>query len=212
MLGALAAGSLGRLAAYLVVVSVGTLLTAFALGTAGIAAGLYYLPHGTFASALLFLLAEAVRRRRAASADFFKPDADMPRKALWGGLYFVAAIAAAGLPPLSGFIGKFLILRAAPDRPWVWAVILVAALAGVIALARAGSRLFFNARAATAPPPDGAPEAHSAWRELIACGGLLGLILALTLGAGPAFDFAQATALQLADPAAYIAAVLGSRP
>lgn len=220
MLGVLAASSLGRLAAWLMVASVGTLLIAFALGrqgtvgSAGIAAGLYYLPHGTFATALLFLLAEALRRRRPASADSFAPDADMPRHALWGGLFFVAAVAAAGLPPLSGFVGKFLILKAAAGQPWVWAVILVSALAGVIALARAGTRLFFSARSVDPmlpplAPPQPAYESHSAVRELVASGGLLGLIFALTLGAGPAVDFTRATALQLADPAAYIAAVLG---
>jgi multicomponent K+:H+ antiporter subunit D len=226
-LGALAAQNLRRLTAWLVVASVGTLLTAFALdGTAGIAAGLYYLPHGTFAAALLFLLAEAVARRRPASADFFAADADMPRHALWGGLYFAAAVAIAGLPPLSGFVGKLLILRAAPvdplhpAHPVVWAVILVAALASVIALSRAGSRLFFNTRTAEeqaagvpAAPidalPEEPPDPPSGPRELTAILGLLGLILALTLAAGPAVDFTQATARQLADPAAYIAAVLG---
>ena len=214
MVGALAASSLGRLAAWLVVASVGTLLIAFGLGqhgSAGIAAGLYYLPHGTFAAALLFLLAEALRRRRPASADSFAADADMPRHALWGGLFFVAAVATAGLPPLSGFVGKFLILNAATGYPWVWAVILVSALAGLIALSRAGTRLFFSARSAdSAAPPLPVYEPHSAARELVAIGGLLGLIFALTLGAGPAVEFTQATAAQLADPAAYIAAVLGS--
>jgi len=197
-----------------VVASVGTLLIAFGLGqhgSAGIAAGLYYLPHGTFAAALLFLLAEALRRRRPASADSFAADADMPRHALWGGLFFVAAVATAGLPPLSGFVGKFLILNAATGYPWVWAVILVSALAGLIALSRAGTRLFFSARSAdSAAPPLPVYEPHSAARELVAIGGLLGLIFALTLGAGPAVEFTQATAAQLADPAAYIAAVLGS--
>jgi multicomponent K+:H+ antiporter subunit D len=213
-LGALAAERLGRLAAYLVVASVGTLLIAFAFGPAGIAAGLYYLPHSTFAAALLFLLAEAVKRRRPVHGDSFKPDADMPRHALWGGLFFAAAIVAAGLPPLSGFVGKFLILRAATGQPWVWLAILLAALAGLVALARAGSWLFFNAKSADpalapAMAPSAADEPHSAARELVAIGGLLGLVLALTLAAGPAVEFTRATAGQLADPAAYIAAVLG---
>ena len=230
MLGALAADSLRRLAAWLVIASVGTLLTAFALGThdvvGGIAAGLYYLPHGTFAAALLFLLAEGIARRRPASADSFAPCIDMPRHALWGGLFFAAAVAAAGLPPLSGFLGKFMILRAAQGHPaqaWIWGVLLVAALAGVIALARAGSRLFFSTRtveAAHAAPqeapidrlPDEPPDPPSAPRELTAILGLLGLILALTVAAGPAHDFTRAAAAQLADPAAYIAAVLGGSP
>jgi len=214
-LGALAAQNLRRLAAYLVVISVGTLLAAFALGTAGVAAGLYYLPHGSFAVALLFLLAEAVRRRRPASADAFAADVDMPHPALWGGLFFAAAVAVAGLPPLAGFLGKFFILRAAAGQPWqwwVWVAILVSALAGLIALARAGSRLFFSARSVatgSVPAADSLLEPHSARRELLAIGGLLGLILALTVGAGPAVEFAEAAAAQLADPAAYIAAVLG---
>ena len=216
MLGALAAESLGRLAAYLVVASVGTLLTAFTLGAAGIAAGLYYLSHGTFASAALFLLADAIRRRRPANADRLRPGPDLPRHALWGALFFVAAIAAAGLPPLSGFLGKFLLLRAAPGQPLVWLVILLGALAGVIALAGAGSRLFLSSSTADGAPlqqplPLGAAGAPTP-RELLAVSGLLGLIAALTLGAGPAVEFAQATAAQLLAPAAYIHAVLGVTP
>ncbi|MDD2918089.1 monovalent cation/H+ antiporter subunit D [Rhodoferax sp.] len=219
-LGALAADSLGRLSGYLVLVSVGTLLSAVAVGTDGIAAGLYYLPHSTFTAALLFLLADAIKRRRPGSGDHLIPDADMPRHALWGGLFFAAAVAAAGLPPLSGFIGKFLILRAAPGQPWVWAVILLAALLALMALARAGSQVFFNSLPATGAAAAKAsksasgvvtPGASTA-RDLLAIGGLLGLILALTLFAGPAFEFAHATARQLAEPAHYINAVLGAKP
>ncbi|WP_296493871.1 monovalent cation/H+ antiporter subunit D [Rhodoferax sp.] len=216
-LGVLAADNLARLSGYLVLVSVGTLLSGIALGTAGIAAGLYYLPHSTFTAALLFLLADAIKRRRLLHGDSFMPDADMARHALWGGLFFAAAVAVSGLPPLSGFVGKFLILRAAPGQPWVWAVILLAALLAVVALARAGSQVFFNA-AGVRPdtpsllPANAAAQAIASGRELMAVGGLLGLILALTGFAGPAVDFAQATAQQLAEPMRYISAVLGVKP
>ncbi len=205
MLGALAADRLKRLTAWLVIASVGMLLIAFSLGTEGIAAGLYYLPHSTFAAALMFLMAEAVARRRPASADFFTPDADLPRAALWGGLFFAAAVAIAGLPPLAGFLGKFFILRAAAEQPLVWAVVLIAALIGIVAVARAGSRLFFSTR--TGEPP--AAELGSASRELVAVAGLLALLVLLAVAAGPTVDFTRAIAAQLADPLAYIAAVLG---
>jgi len=212
MLGALAAENLRRLAAWLVVASIGMLLTAFALDANGIAAGLYYLPHSTFAAALLFLLAEGIARRRPARADLFSPDRDMHGFRLWGGMFFLAAVASAGLPPLSGFLGKFMILRAAGEhaaQAIVWPVILVAALAGVIALARAGSSLFFrtkNLGAGTGRQqvrPAGSPH------ELTAIAGLFLLILALTVAAGPVVEFTRATAAQLADPIAYIHAVLG---
>ncbi|WP_296542215.1 monovalent cation/H+ antiporter subunit D [Rhodoferax sp.] len=214
-LGVLAADSLGRLSGYLVLVSVGTLLTGISLGTQGIAAALYYLPHSTFTAALLFLLADSIKRRRLLQADSLRPDADMARHALWGGLFFAAAVAVTGLPPLSGFIGKFLILRAAPGQPWIWTVILLAALLAVIAMARAGSQVFFNSLPATDTTATGQPSPaspSSSARELLAIGGLLGLILALTIFAGPALDYAQATAQQLAEPARYISAVLGAKP
>lgn len=209
-LGVLAAADLAKLAAYLVLVSVGTLLTGIAISTDGIAAALYYLPHSTFTAALLFLLADAISRRRPLEGDHIAPGAELPRHVVWGVLFFASAVAAAGLPPLSGFLGKFLLLRATPGHPWVWAVVLLGALMAVIALARAGSRLFLAAK-----PIDASLVAlatSSDTRELVAIGGLLGLILALTVAAGPAVDFAQATAVQLADPARYISAVLTGQP
>ncbi|MDP1525705.1 MAG: monovalent cation/H+ antiporter subunit D [Rhodocyclaceae bacterium] len=221
MIGALAAPNLARMAAWLVIASVGLLLTAFSADTAGIAAGLYYLPHSTFAAALLFLLAEAFKRRRPVSADFFRSERDMPRHALWGGLFFFAAVAATGLPPLSGFLAKFMILRAASDAPAIiWVAILLAALVGTVALARAGSALFFSTRTVESLPP-GAPallvdqhpgeaaDPPTGPRELTAILGLVGLILALTLAAGPAANFADTIALQLSAPELYIHAVLG---
>ncbi len=210
--GALAAGSLANLVAYLVLVSVGTLLTGISVGIPGIAAALYYLPHSTFTAALLFLLTDAIQRRRPLSGDKFTLDADLPRHALWGTLFFASAVAVTGLPPLSGFIGKFLILRVTPEQPWVWAVILLGALLGVIAMARAGSQLFLAAASAAAPAQMPDTPALSDARELLSIGGLLGLILALTAVAGPAVDFANATALQLANPAHYISAVLTGKP
>ncbi|MEO5343586.1 MAG: monovalent cation/H+ antiporter subunit D [Gammaproteobacteria bacterium SHHR-1] len=215
-LGALAVRSLGRLTAYLVILSLGNLLLAFSLGQAGIAAGLYYLPHSTFAAALLFLLGEAIARRRPFSADRLRVDADMPNLPLWGGLFFLAAVIMAGLPPFSGFLGKFLLLRAASGHDamiWIWALVLISALLAIIALARAGSRLFFQTsvtegRALAGTLPGSAASVH----ELVALFGLFGLILLLTLLAGPALEFTQATAEQLLQPALYRDAILNPAP
>ena len=151
MLGALAARSLGQQTAYLVVASVGTLLLAFGLGDReALAAGLYYLPHSTFAAATLFLLIDTIARGRGPLTDRFVPGPEIPRAPLVGGLFFLCAILLAGLPPLSGFLAKFLLLRAALDHPawpWILATVLVAGLLALIALARAGSLLFFRSAA-----------------------------------------------------------------
>ncbi|MFZ3261118.1 MAG: monovalent cation/H+ antiporter subunit D, partial [Thiobacillus sp.] len=148
MLGAVAATALRQQVAYLVVASIGSLLLAFGLGTRdAIAAGLYYLPHSVFAAAALFLLADSIGRARGEFTDRFESGPEMPGARVLGGLFFVAAAAIAGLPPLSGFLGKFMLLKAALDSPllpWVWSVVLATGLAGMIALARSGSLLFYR--------------------------------------------------------------------
>ena len=160
MLGVLAASRLRRQIAYLVVASVGSLLTAFGLGgAAGIGAGLYYLPHSTFATAALFLLADLIARRRGALDDRLDPGPVIPGAVGLGAVFFVAAVAVVGLPPLSGFLGKFMLLRAAlghPALPWVMAVVLGGGLLGLIALARSGSLLFYRPEAEAADAGRGA--------------------------------------------------------
>ncbi len=209
MLGVLAAATLRQQAAYLVVASVGSLLTAFALdSTAGIAAGLYYLPHATFAAAALFLLADVIASRRGDSGDRLAPGPAMPHAPLLGGLFFVTAMQGVGLPPLSGFLGKFLLLRAAlehPAAPWVMAAVLLAGLLGMIALARSGSLLFFR----TLPPEDGAEPLAAA---LVPVVGLLLLGVAMTVFAGPLQAHVASIAEQLSQPYHYVHAVLGGRP
>nr|WP_209262271.1 monovalent cation/H+ antiporter subunit D [Thiorhodococcus minor] len=217
-LGALSADELRRQVGYLVVVSVGLLLTAFGLdSTAGIAAGLYYLVNTTLATAAFFLLADVIACRRGASLDRLTAGPQMRQAGLLGGLFFLAALLMAGLPPLSGFVGKLLVLQAALDAsswPWVLASVLSSGLLAMIALGRSGSVLFF--KTADALPAEAAPSAPvvaslGEWQEtmrLVAVAGLLALCLGLLAASGPVLGFCTATAEQLLHPQGYIQAVL----
>lgn len=210
MLGVLAATALRRQIAYLVVASSGSLLTAFALGSgAGIAAGLYYLPHAAFAAGALFLLADAIAGRRGDCHDRFEADVELADRHLLGALFFVASLLVAGLPPLSGFIGKWLTLQAAIHHPWqywIMGVILVTSLFAMIALARAGSVLFCR----SAPMASGRDNerTQSRSRELLPATALMLLCGAMTIWAGAVDEFTRATAAQLLQPEEYIRAVL----
>ena len=217
MVGVVASTHLRQQTAYLVVASIGTLLITFGLNTsAGIVAGLYYLPHSTFAAAAFFLLADTIAIRRGDMNDKFDPGPDIANKRLLGVLFFLTAILVAGLPPLSGFIGKFLILQAALTQsllPWIMSIVLVTSLLGLIALARSGSLLFYRIQPVDANVHQ--PGAYTTLRtgsvtlELMPILSLLMLCLALVIGAGPVTQFTLATADQLLQPAAYIQAVLG---
>jgi multicomponent K+:H+ antiporter subunit D len=206
-LGALGARTLQMLLAYLMIVSVGTLLAGIALGSpASIAALLYYLIHSTWISAGLFLLADLIARQRGEQAGELAAGPALHQPLLLGGLFFVGAIAVAGLPPFSGFIGKLLLLRAAPmgyPALLLWTTLLLGGLCALVALSRAGSTLFWRAGGQPATS-----VAHDPLRLIAAAGLLLGAPL-LVLGAGPLQAYLQATAEQLLDLAPYLRIVGG---
>jgi len=209
MIGILAARHLDRLVAFSVIGSMGMVMIAIALFTPeGIAAALYYIAHSTLAAATLFLVADMVRGGRADLA--LRAEPALPGAALIAPMYFAAAIAMVGLPPLSGFIGKLLVLDAAIASPlvvWIWAVVLGTSLIGLVGFSRAGSVLFWKA-SATPPAENAEPRPAPGALAYTAVGGLLALLLALTVFAGPAHDYATAIAGQLFETGDYISEVM----
>ena len=116
-----------------------------------------------------------------------------------------------GLPPLSGFVGKILILQALQDRPhWalLWSVVLVGSLFALIGFARAGSILFWKCEADRGEHEPDRPSNDTA--GICAVAALVAGPVLLALFAGPAMTAMDATARQLFTPQRYIEAVLGS--
>jgi multicomponent K+:H+ antiporter subunit D len=204
-LGVLAAQRLGVMVAHLLLLSTGMLAAAVAEGgPAMLAAMLYYLPHTTLVSAALFLLVGRIAEARGEAADCI---AHAPRPAAWHGLgaaWMVLAVAVTGLPPLSGFLGKMMLLSAAPAGPAgaaIWATFILSGFVGALAMARAGSVVFWERPDLPAAAPHGA-----------ALGPALGLALMfvplLVLGAAPLSAHARAVAEQVTARHAYLAAAL----
>lgn len=213
MVGVLAARKLDRVVAFSVIGSMGMVMVAIALFTpAGIAAALYYMVHSTLAAAILFLVVDLTRAGRKDLALTAQPP--IAGAALTAGLFFVGAIAMAGLPPLSGFIGKLLVLDASftsDIAPWVWGTILISSLISVVGFGRAGSVVYWKAKS-LAPDPEVAPEADPASPptalSYAAVGGLIALLVAHTAFAGQVHGYTTTTAAQLFAPEPYKAVVL----
>ena len=203
--GLLASKDLPKLVSYLVVLSMGTLFTAIGLFRLdGVAAGVYYLIHSTVVSAGLFLLADLVARRRDCGS-LIAPGSRPAQASLLGTLFLIGGMAAVGMPPLSGFLAKVWILKAAWANPlggWVWAFVLVSGLAGIVALSRAGSLVFWKA----GPALEQRPGAGSLLWVPIA--GLLALSPLLVLAGGPVSEYCRETGVELLNPDGYISAVL----
>jgi len=209
MVGVLAAKHLDRLVAFSVIGSMGMVMVAISLFTeASIAAALYYIIHSTLAAAALFLIADLVSTGRGDLRLTAQPP--VSGAALTAAMFFVAAIAMAGLPPLSGFVGKLLILNAAFPTDmavWIWAIILSSSLIAVVGFARAGSVVFWKAKSVEAeenavPPAAPAPLAY------VAVGGLVALLIAHTVFAGQMHGYMTLMAEQLFAPIDYISTVV----
>lgn len=205
--GVFVARTMSEQAAYAVVGSTGTLLIAVAgWQEQSLGAAVYYLVHSTIAAAALFLVADVTARRRGAFADTSSPGPEFAGRGRIALLFMAAAIAAIGLPPLSGFIGKLLILRSVtglPDWGWSWGVILGTTLIGVIGFARVGSAVFWKASSEAEAPAPAATQA-----DIAAPVAALLLLAALSAGAGPATAYADAAAAQVLDPATIARVVL----
>lgn len=211
VLGAMAATKLRTLTAYLLLASVGTMLAGVGLFTqAALAGALYYMVHSTFTVAALFLVADLILIQRGPDVmDAFEPGPKLRQPLIVGMLFFVVAIAVAGLPPLSGFIGKAQILSAAvgtAPMAAVWATVLLTSFFTIVALSRAGTIMFWKTGENIEER-----SSEAGWK-LLPVVGLVLCIVGLTIFAGPMTDHANITASQLMQPHNYIQAVTGDMP
>ena len=209
MTGVLAAKRLDRLVAFSIIGSMGMVMVSIALfSPEGIAAALYYIVHSTLAGAALFLVVDLVRGSRR-TLDL-TPQPPIAGATLTAGLYFAGAIAMAGLPPLSGFLGKLLVLDAAFDTDlmiWIWAIVLGSSLISIVGFARAGSILFWKTHS-VAPEDDVEKTAAPNTMSYVAVGGLITLLAAHTVFAGQVHGYTTTIAAQLFAPEPYISTVV----
>lgn len=212
-LGVMAARGLREQVAYLVLASVATLLVGVGLmSPAALSATLYYLIHSTLIAGAMFLLADVILKGRGSYEDRFESGPAMPNAILIGSIFMIAAIAMTGMPPLSGFFGKVLILSAALDDSWfavTTTVVLVSGLITILSMARTGSLIFYK----TLPEESVSASERGEPLNRMAFIAVIGLLLAspiLVVFAQPITAFTEATANQAFNSAAYINAVLST--
>ncbi|MGB1478289.1 MAG: monovalent cation/H+ antiporter subunit D [Marinobacter salsuginis] len=203
VVGALGSGSLKTLVAWQVIISVGTLLAPISLGSeAGLSAALFYLLSTTWTVGGLFLVSELVANQRGSAQDRIVTAPRMQNRTFLSVLFLVGAVAAAGLPPLSGFFGKLLILQSVQsgtEMAWLWSVLLIGSFLTVIAYSRAGSIVFWRTVDGHLEKPDPLNG-----RISVAAGVLTALAVAIVVLAGPITRYTDETAAQLFNNDAYI--------
>ncbi|OYW57350.1 MAG: monovalent cation/H+ antiporter subunit D [Hyphomicrobium sp. 32-62-53] len=211
-MGMLAASSLGMVVANLVLVSGGTLLLAVAEpGAQSIAAALYYLVQTTLVTAALFLLADALARQRGDAEDQLAAGPPLQNYTFLGLLFLVFGVAACGAPPLSGFIGKIMVMQAMEGSvhpALIWTALILSGFVAALVLARAASVFFWE------PGAPGIVDKPSV--AYVPAPGLMLAMILLTVGivavsaaAAPVAAYTRAAAEQILARDAYVSAVIG---
>ncbi|MBN9215145.1 MAG: Na+/H+ antiporter subunit D [Microbacterium sp. SCN 70-200] len=115
ILGALAQAELKRILSFTLVSHVGYLVFGLAIATPlALGATIYYMVHHIIVQTTLFL-AVGLIERRAGSTSILKVKGLMRAAPVLAVLYFIPAVNLGGLPPFSGFIGKFALFNAAAE-------------------------------------------------------------------------------------------------
>lgn len=206
-IGVMAARNLNHQICNFTLISVGLLVAALGMGgEACIAALLFYLPHTTFLTAALFMLAEVVSQQRGRAGTRFVESRTVRQPRLLSAAYMLAVLGVLGMPPFSGAMAKSWLLATAPmhEAPWLWSIVLLSTLAGLISASRAGTTLFW--KTATIGRPRGALLGK---RRGIAMWGLISTTVLISLAAASISRFDERMAAQLLNASSYAHAILG---
>jgi len=207
VLGAVAQFETRRLLSFHIVSQIGYMVLGLGLFTPLALAGtVFYLIHHIVVKTNLFLVAGAVRHLRG-SFDLREVGGLWRTNPGLGLLFLVPAFSLAGIPPLSGFWGKLVLVKAGLEaQEWVvTAVALAVSLLTLYSMAKIWNEAFWK----EAPGGATAQSAHVGPLVIAPIAALALVTVAIGLGAGPVFDLASRAAQQLADPSAYVTAVLG---
>jgi multicomponent Na+:H+ antiporter subunit D len=121
--------------------------------------------------------------------------------------FFVAAMSLVGLPPLSGFFGKLVIIREGWTMHW-WlsAIGLATGALTLLSMLKIWTEGFWSPESGPAPARGGATTA-SLRPAHVGIGILVVAAVSIGLAAEPIYDIAFHAGEQLTDPSAYIQAV-----
>ncbi|NPV07671.1 MAG: Na+/H+ antiporter subunit D [Anaerolineae bacterium] len=207
VLGAVAQQEMRRLLSFHIISQIGYLLMGLGLFTPlALAGAIYFMAHVIIAKATLFLVSGAAHRISGTYQLGHLGGLYRSRPVL-AFVFLVPALSLAGLPPLSGFFAKLLLVRAGIEAAQ-YAMVAVALAVSILTLY---SMMKIWTGAFWRPVPEGLPRHESArlgtmlppmlW--LAAC------TLALGLSAEPLVALSMRAAESLLDPSWYVTAVLG---
>ena len=212
VLGAAAQFEFRRILSFHIISQIGYMIMGLALFTPlAIVGGVFYIMHHIIVKANLFLVSGAAYRL-CGTYELKHLGGLYRSRPVLGILFLIPALSLAGMPPLSGFFAKFIIIRAGVEVSawWIVVVALITGLLTLYSMVKIWAEAFWKATPEDAPEP---PRISGpTWPMYAAIGGMAAMTVIIGLWAQPIYELAYAAAEQMLDPGVYIEAVLGDRP
>lgn len=215
ILGAVPQQNLRKNFSFTLVSHIGFLLAGLGLfSPPALAGSLFYLMHDIVAKTCLFLFG-GILERLSGQTDIGRMGGFLRTHPRIAWLFFLLALGVSGIPPLSGFWGKLMLIQAGlGQREYATAVVLlVAGILTLYALMKVWSEVFWkeSPEPGEEPHPD-SPSAAPLSRSLVVpVAVLVGIGFFMGIWPEPFFRLADEAARQMFDPDAYIRAVLEVR-
>ena len=196
---------LRRVLAFNLVGHIGYTTASLSLMTpAALAGAIFYVLHHIVVITNLYLVSGVLLRMRR-TTDMAGLGGVYQGQPAFAVLAMIPIFSLAGVPPLSGFLGKLAILEGtfAAGAYWVGGLVLVVGLLTLLSMARVWADAFWR-------PAASAHDVASPGTPLLAAIAALSLLtVGMTIGAEPLFDFASRASQQLLQRDEYLRAVLG---
>lgn len=211
VLGALAQMEVRRLLSFHIVSQIGYMTMGLALFTPiALAGSIFHMLHNIIAKTNLFLIS-GVTNRLGGSYDLKKLGGFYRAAPMLSVLFLVSALGLAGIPPLSGFFSKVVLIYAGFEvrSYWIVAVSLVVSVFTLMSMTKIWAEAYWK------PSPDSSSDplpslTLSEKLALFVPVSLMALfVVAMGIFAGPLIELLIQASGQLLDPAAYIEVVLG---
>lgn len=215
-LGAVAYRSVNKILSYNIVISIGFIVLGLAAANpAGFEGLIFYLLHDMLAKTLIFLLGGLIIA--AAGTDQLQKMGGLIRsKPSLGWIFFVTIAAIVGVPPLSGFVGKLLIVEGGftAQLYWLTGIGIASSLFMLYSLINVFMKAFWGKLQEPQEPQElqEPQEVRTAGRggtifTVLPTVGLVGLLVAFGLGAEWLYTYVEQAGEVLINPQLYIDAV-----
>jgi len=213
IIGAIAASAqknFRRILSFHIISQVGYIIIALAFNTlAGLTAALFFIAHNMLTKTNTLLVAGWVYKKKG-TLDLKSLSDVVKENRIWGFLFFISAFSLVGLPPLSGFAGKYLVLKAGIESQHV-GISFVALFVGLItlfAMVKVWLEVFWKTSFTNHSSPIFPIKVKDQW--MLSSTIILAIaIVGMGVWAQPIIDYCQSTAADLLHPSNYVDYVIG---